>query len=84
MNKGELIESVRHHLKKREVTKALAAEAVEGVLAAIHHSLSTSRSSVSVIFPYRSVPRVMGAIRRPARTSRSLLRTPSGSSRAPP
>ena len=40
MNKGELIESVHHHLKNRAVSKALAAEAVEGVLAAIHHSLS--------------------------------------------
>lgn len=40
MNKGELIESVHHHLQKRQASKALAAEAVEGVLAAIHHSLS--------------------------------------------
>lgn len=40
MNKGELIESVHHHLRKREVTKALAADAVNAVLQAIHHSLS--------------------------------------------
>jgi len=40
MNKGELIESVHHHLREREVSKALAADAVNAVLHAIHHSLS--------------------------------------------
>ena len=39
MNKGELIESVHHHLREREVSKALAADAVNAVLHAIHHSL---------------------------------------------
>ena len=72
MNKGELIESVHHHLRNRNVSKALAAEAVEGVLAAIHHSLSHGGTVSLVGFGSFSVSKRSARSGRNPRTGQEI------------
>ena len=65
MNKSELITHVQHHLKKRDVSKAFASEAVDAVLATLHHSLAHGGTVQLIGFGTFSVTR------RAARTGRN-------------